>query len=202
MKKPPPKGMRTWNSFWQRGSWCHKPKQVTISPPISSHWPIPGFTSCPCPGLQETCFPVPWSFICKYFLSHGVTELYGPTQSVLGCIPRQTILTWLEKTVLRAIYWERGKLLLCVCTCAMDGTYVGSRDQTQLVNWCWNILLGPKKHLVKGHMASQADDSAYFYLFKGVTCHKFWSLMKGAISVLHTACVSPLQLHVSSKRKQ
>lgn len=52
----------------------------------------------------------------------------------MGCIPRQTILTWLEKPVLRAICWGRGKLLLCVYTWAMDGIYVGSRDQTQVVN--------------------------------------------------------------------
>lgn len=52
-----------------------------------------------------------------------------------GLHPKANNSYLLEKTVLRAIYWGTGKLL-CVCTCAMDGTYVGSRDQTQVVNWC------------------------------------------------------------------
>lgn len=60
------------------------------------------------------------------------------THTVSGCIPRQIFLTWLEKTVPRAIYWKK-RLLLCVCTCAM--THVGSRGQIQVISWCLYLLL-------------------------------------------------------------
>lgn len=53
------------------------------------------------------------------------------THIVSGCIPRQIFLTWLEKTVPRAIYWKR--LLLCVHMCHDICGFKGSNSGCQLV---------------------------------------------------------------------
>lgn len=75
-------------------------------------------------------------------------------------------------------------------------TYMDSKDQIQVVcrYFCLTILLGPKRHLVKEHMDGQAEDCLFMCMLVTSARKKLATdlgpLMKGAIPLSHTACVT------------
>lgn len=76
-------------------------------------------------------------------------------------------------------------------------TYVDSKDQIQVVCRyfpCLTILLGPKRHPVKGHMDGQAEDCLLMCMLVTSARKKLATdlglLVKGAILLSHTACVT------------
>lgn len=76
-------------------------------------------------------------------------------------------------------------------------TYMDSKDQIQVVCRyfsCLTILLGPKRHLVKGHMDGQAEDCLFTCMLVTSARKKLATdlgpLMKGAIPLSHTVCVT------------